>query len=307
MDIQEAIDELRTIRDLIRWGTSRFAESELWYGHGTDNPLDEAAAITYAVLNLPHQLDASYLESRLTRTERERVLALFKRRIEERVPVPYLTHEAWFCGLPFYVDERVLIPRSPICELIEGRFSPWIGDRSVNRALDIGTGSGCIAIAMAHAFPEALVDAVDIDPDALAIAELNVQQHALPGQVNVIESDLFAGLGGRRYELIVSNPPYVSAEEMSDLPEEYRHEPERALVSGEFGLDHVIPLLSAALDHLDPEGLLVVEVGNSWEALEAMLPEVPFHWVEFERGGDGVFALDGQTLQACAKAIREVA
>ncbi|MGB1111087.1 MAG: HemK family protein methyltransferase, partial [Gammaproteobacteria bacterium] len=169
MDIQEAIDELRSMRDLIRWGTSRFAESDIWYGHGTDNPLDEAAAIVFAALNLPHHLNDGYLASRVTRSERERILGLFKRRVEERLPVPYLTHEAWFLGMPFYVDERVLIPRSPIGELIESRFSPWIGEREIGRILDVGTGSGCIAIACAHAFPEAFVDAVDIDPDALAV------------------------------------------------------------------------------------------------------------------------------------------
>lgn len=291
-----AADELRSLRDLVRWGVSRFSEAELHFGHGTDNALDEALALALAALHLDHSLPADYLDARLTRSERASVLALFRRRIEERLPAPYLTHQASFAGLDFYVDERVLVPRSPIAELIQQGFEPWLEGYHVERVLDLCTGSACIAIGCAYAFPDALVDAVDLSPDALEVARVNVARHGLEERVRVLESDLFQAVPGQSYDLIVTNPPYVDARDMAELPDEYRHEPRLGLAAGDDGLDVIRRILQEAADHLTPGGILVAEVGNSETALAHRFPEVPFLWLDFERGGHGVFLLTNEQL-----------
>jgi ribosomal protein L3 glutamine methyltransferase len=237
------------------------------------------------------------MAARVTQSEREMVMALFKRRIEERAPIAYITHEAWFAGLKFFVDERVLVPRSPIAELIDSAFEPWIDSDQVIRVLDLCTGSACIAIACAFAFPEAVIDAVDISEHALEVAEINVRNYHLGDQLNLIKSDVFDQLEPQTYDLIVSNPPYVDAFDMDNLPSEYRHEPELGLAAGVDGLDIVARILRQAADYLSPEGILVVEVGNSQQALTEKYPNAPFTWMDFARGGEGVFILDGHTLR----------
>jgi len=289
--------ELKTIRDLMRWGASCFNQAGLTFGHGTDNIFDEALVLVSHALHLPLQFPEHYLAAHVTAEERDAALALIQQRIETRKPSAYLTHEAWFAGLPFYVDERVLVPRSPLAERIEHGFEPWLQSDAIERVLDLCTGSGCIAIACAAHFENARVDAVDISDDALAIARLNVERHDLQDWVQVIKSDLFAAVGMQRYQMIISNPPYVSAEEMQGLPDEYRHEPEIGLAAGGEGLDVVIRILAQAASHLEADGILVVEVGNGRELLSECFPDVPFLWLEFERGGHGVFLLDAQQVQ----------
>jgi ribosomal protein L3 glutamine methyltransferase len=288
------LDTLATLRDYVRYAASRFAEAGLCFGHGTAGALDEAAALVLHALHLPYDLPGGYFEAKLVPEERERVLALIERRIDERKPLAYLTHEAPFAGLTFYVDERVLVPRSPIAELIENRFAPWLEMEDVADVLDLCTGSGCIAIACAHAFPEATVDAADVSPDALEVTRINIARHGLDGRVRAVQSDVYTGLGGKRYDLIVSNPPYVSREEWWALPPEFHAEPRLGLESGEDGLDCVRNILRGAARHLKPNGILVVEVGSAAEALMEAYPEAPFCWLEFERGGDGVFLLTAE-------------
>ena len=295
-DVSAVAAELFSIRDLIRYGVSRFNEAELWYGHGMTNALDEAVFIALSSLHLPLNIIESYFDSRLTLAEREQVLALYQRRITERIPAAYLTNEAWFNGLKFYVNESVLVPRSPIAELIEKRFEPWIDPEQVDSILDLCTGSGCIGIASAYAFDWAEVDIADISPAALEVARQNVKNHQLEDQVTVYESDLFSTLEGRKYDIIVTNPPYVDAEDMSLLPEEFKSEPELGLTAGNDGLDLVKVILNQAANYLNPNGILVVEVGNSQHALDELLPEVGFYWLDFERGGDGVFLLTYEQL-----------
>jgi ribosomal protein L3 glutamine methyltransferase len=304
-DLEAVTAHLVTIKDYIRWGASRFNGAELHFGHGTTNALDEAAALVLHAIHQSHDLPTGYFDAVLAPEERIRVVKLLERRITERKPAAYLTHEARFAGLSFYVDERVLVPRSPIAELIERQFSPWLSEpEAVTDILDLCTGSGCIAIACAYAFPEAQVDAVDISPDALEVARINVARHELEDGVQVVESDLYARLGGKRYDLIVSNPPYVNLDEWRDLPPEYHAEPRLGLESGETGLDCVRRILQGAQAHLKANGILVVEVGSSAEALEYAYPEVPFCWLDFERGGDGVFLLTAKQINDFQQVLR---
>lgn len=290
-------DDLHTIIDLIRYGASRFSAAGLTFGHSYDNALDEATQLVLHALHLPHDLGPAYGQARLTLEEKEEILGLFLRRIEERIPAAYLTGEAWFAGLSFRSDPRALVPRSPIAELIEAGFQPWLGERTVRRALDLCTGSGCIAIAMAHYNPEWQVDGADLSDDALALAAENkLRLHA--DNVQLIRSDLFEGLSGRHYDLIVSNPPYVTDAETDALPREYSHEPELGLRAGADGLDLVLRLLRDAPLHLHEDGLLVCEVGEAEQALVELLPEVDFAWIEFQHGQMGVFAVE------CAELIR---
>lgn len=297
----QARDELLTIRDFLRWAASEFIAAKLYYGHGTDNPWDEAEQLVLHAIHLAPPLGDEWLDAHLTRSERERVVTNIQRRIEERIPAAYITGQAWFAGLPYVVDERVLVPRSPIAELIEKRFAPWLVNEP-RQILDLCTGSGCIGIACAHAFPDAEVQLSDISYDALAVAEENIQQHGMTERIFALQSDLFENLHGQRFDLIVSNPPYVDADDMASLPDEFHAEPELGLSSGDDGLDFTRRLLNEALDYLTEDGLLVVEVGNSWPALNGAYPALPFTWVEFEHGGHGVFVLTAQDLRSARAA-----
>ena len=285
--------------ELIERGTRRLARARLAYGHGTDNSRDEAAALVLHAVGLSPLGGASVYSRRVGEAGAERARALIERRIAERIPAAYLTGRTWFAGLEMRVDPRVLIPRSPLAELIERRFAPWIAAARVRRVLDIGTGSGCIAIACAKAFPRARVDAADISEDALAVARLNVRRHRLGRRVRLVASDHFRGLARRRYDIIVSNPPYVSAREIGALPPEYRHEPKQALAAGRDGLDSVRVILREAGAHLLPGGILVVEVGDTEGAVRRAYPRLPFTWLHFERGGGGVFLLTAEVLMDC--------
>ena len=290
--------ELETVRDYLRWIISRFNDAGLYYGHGTDNAQDEAWYLVCGALKLPFDLDGRLLDGRLTEAERQRLEQLVERRISERVPVAYLVGEAWFAGLPFNVDERVLVPRSPLAELIDVGFQPWLGDVEPEHILDLCTGSGCIGIACAFAFPEARVVLSDVSADALAVARSNIERHSLSDRVTVLQSDVFAGLEGQCFDLIVSNPPYVDAEDLAGMPAEYQAEPALGLGSGDDGLDITRRILQQAAGHLNEGGLLVVEVGNSGRALDEAFPELPLTWVEFERGGHGVFVISKDDLPA---------
>ncbi|MBB5940914.1 50S ribosomal protein L3 N(5)-glutamine methyltransferase [Xanthomonas sp. 3307] len=302
----DAAAELHTIIDLIRYGTSRFNAAGLSFGHSYDNALDEATQLVLHALHLPHDLGPAYGSARVTTPEKAQVLALFERRIAERIPAAYLTGEAWFAGLSFKSDARALVPRSPIAELIEAGFEPWLAGRPVERALDLCTGSGCIAIAMAHYNPNWRVDAVDISDDALSLAAEN-KERLLADNVELVKSDLFAGLGGRRYELIVTNPPYVTHAETDALPPEYAHEPELGLRAGDDGLDLALKILRDAPAHLSEDGLLICEVGESERALAQLLPEVDFAWVEFKVGQMGIFAVERSELLAHQERIAALA
>jgi ribosomal protein L3 glutamine methyltransferase len=286
-----------TVSELIERGARRLRRAKVFFGHGTDNALDESAALVLHALDLSHDDAPGIYSKRVAAAAAKRASDLITRRINERVPAVYLTKQTWFAGLPFYVDQRVLIPRSALAELIEHRFSPWIVPSKVRRILDVGTGSGCIAIACAFAFPRARVDAVDISHDALEVARINVRKHRLARRVSLIESDHFDGLGAATYDIIVSNPPYVGAREMRKLPPEYRHEPAIALAAGTTGLNSVRTILRDAGRHLRPNGLLVVEVGNTETAVRRAFPDLPFVWLDFERGGGGVFLLRQQTAE----------
>lgn len=309
MSLQNAGNPV-TVESLIRTLSARFEAAGLAYGHGTDSSVDEAAWLVFAALGLDHGDAPAIYTARVDAEAADRVAELARRRVDERIPVAYLTNEAWFCGLRFYVDGRVLVPRSPIAELIGRQFLPWQRPEAIRRILDLGTGSGCIAIAAALALPEAEVDAVDLSADALDVARINVDAYDLGDRLRLIRSDFFAGLTAGEhgpYDIVLSNPPYVDRDDMAALPEEYRHEPELGLASGADGLDSTIVILHHAAQFLSPKGVLIVEVGNSEAALERLLPAVPFTWLEFEQGGEGVFLLTREDLERHSEDIATVA
>nr|WP_218946092.1 MULTISPECIES: 50S ribosomal protein L3 N(5)-glutamine methyltransferase [unclassified Acinetobacter] len=308
--MQEAAETLVTIRDFIRFGVTALRQYDAHLGQGTEDYFAESSALVLQTLSLDWNADAEILDAKLLPSEKQEFLSLLERRINERTPTSYLLNLAYFYGKPFYVDERVLIPRSPIAELIENRFAPYcldengqMGEANNNlpanpkpqmprRILDMCTGSGCIAIALAYAFPDAEVDATDISKDALEVAAINTEHHNMQYQVALLESDLFSKIPAEnQYDLIVSNPPYVDAEDMADLPDEFRHEPELALAAGQDGLDLVRKMLAQAADYLTEDGLIVIEVGNSEWAMKQNFNTVDFHWLQFQKGGSGIFAL----------------
>jgi ribosomal protein L3 glutamine methyltransferase len=291
-----------TLQDWLNDTMQQMDAAGVFLGHGTDNSWDEALHLTLPLLGIPFDASPDVLQRVLANAELTALQAARERRITHRTPTPYITQQAWFCGLPFYVDERVLIPRSPLGELIDDGFYPWLQYEPA-RILDLCCGSACIAIACAEAFPEAGVDAADISPDALAVAAINVAEYRLQQRLRLVQSDLFSGLAGQRYDLIACNPPYVDADDMASLPCEYRQEPVLALASGDDGLDFTRRLLREAREYLTDTGILIVEVGNSAEALEAAFPAVPFVWLSFQHGGDGVFMLTAADLQQHAEAF----
>lgn len=293
----QAVKQLHTILDWIRFGASEFERNQLYFGHGTDNAWDEAVLLVTASLQLPFDLAPERAQCRLIDDERLLIAQRIEQRVNQRIPVAYLINQAHFFGLPFYVDERVLVPRSPIAEVLKNRVAPWMEGREPARILDLCCGSGCIGIASLKVFPDAQLDLADLSLDALDVAEINIQNYGLYEQVAAIQSDLFANLQGP-YDLILSNPPYVDLEDLSDMPDEYHHEPAMGLGSGDDGLDITRQILANATDYLSKDGVLVVEVGNSWINLEAAYPQVPFHWLKFEHGGDGVFVFTREQLEA---------
>jgi ribosomal protein L3 glutamine methyltransferase len=295
--------ELASIIDFIRYGASRFGGSELTFGHSYDNAVDEATHLVLHALHLPHDLSPAYGGAQLTGAEKKTILALIERRVIERKPVAYLTGEAWFAGLKFKSDERALVPRSPIAESIQGGFSPWLDGVEVTRALDLCTGSGCIGVAMAAHNPDWRVDLADISDAALALARENIEFQNVEDRVRAVKSDLFAGLKGEVYDLIVSNPPYVTEQEYAALPPEYSHEPALGLRAGDDGLDFALRILAQAPAHLSQDGWLIVEVGESERALTQLLPKLPLNWIEFDVGQMGVFAIARSDLDKHAKSI----
>ena len=293
--VDEAVKELTSVQDIIRWAVSRFNEAGIFYGHGTDNAWDEAVQLILPTLHLPLDVDPQIRHAKLTTSERQTLVELIVRRVDERIPAAYLTNKAWFAGLEFFVDERVLVPRSPFAELIMEGFQPWLLEEPA-RVLDMCTGSGCIAIALSHAFPDAEIDAVDISADAIEVAEFNIQDHGVEQQVTPIQSDLFASLQGLKYDLIVSNPPYVDQEDIDNLPDEFKHEPEIGLQSGFDGLELTLKMLAQAPDMLNDRGLLFVEIGNSMVHMQEQFPEVPFTWLEMQNGGHGIFVISKEQI-----------
>ena len=290
-----------SIEQAIQQVAAQLEAAGVHFGHGTDNAVDEAAELVFFAAGLRHEDAPECYEQTLKSEQARRLERLLERRIGERLPAAYLTQRMWFAGHEFYVDERVLVPRSPIAELVEARFEPWVEADKVRSILDIGAGSGCIAIACALAFESAEVEAGDVSPAALEVAGINVERYGLQERVRPVQSDVYSGVGARRYDLIVSNPPYVSHAEMAELPLEYLREPELGLRAGHDGLDIVRRILAGAESHLTPSGILVVEVGDSEQALIAAFPSVPFLWLEFERGGGGVFLLSARQLAECRK------
>ena len=289
--------ELITVRDFIRYAVSRFNAAQLFFGHGSDNAWDEAVYLTLHTLHLPLDRLEPFLDARLLPDERVRLLDLYTRRCQDRLPAAYLTHEAWLGEDRFYVDERVIVPRSFIAELLDEQLAPWVADPwAVENALDLCTGSGCLAIKLALNFPNAQVDAVDLSKEALSVAERNIADYKLVDRVHPVHSDAFTALAGRRYDLIISNPPYVDAESVDALPPEYRHEPEMALGSGDDGLDFTRIILAEAKKHLTEDGILVVEIGHNRDALEAAYPELPFTWLDTAAGDEYVFMLNAADL-----------
>ena len=299
---ESATDELVTVRDWLRWAVSRFNEAGLFYGHGTDNARDEAVWLILATLHLPRDTLDPWLDARLTKSERLTLLNNLQQRVVHRLPTAYLVQEAWLGPFRFYVDQRVIVPRSYFAELLENGFAPWIEDAdAVGTALDLCTGSGCLAILMAHAFPNATVDAIDISADALAVAHRNIADYGLDDRVHAIESDLFAAVKGKRYDLILCNPPYVTTAAMNALPAEYRHEPALALAAGADGLDVVRRILTEAREHLNPGGLVAIEVGHNQELVEAAFPDLPAVWLDTEHAEGKVFLVTREDLTAAGK------
>jgi ribosomal protein L3 glutamine methyltransferase len=296
-----------TARDFIHLGAELFTRKGLTFAHGTDNAEDEAAALVLHALGIGYDQPDSVLDQPLGTVQCAHIRSLLQARASTRKPAAYLVNEAWFAGMPFYVDERVLVPRSPIAELVECGFHPWIDPLCVTRVLDLCTGSGCIAVASALAFPDAGVDAADISRDALEVARINIRRHGLDDRVSPVVSDVFTGLAGQAYDIIVSNPPYVPVEEMAHLAAEFRHEPELGLVAGADGMDIVVHILRDAAQHLSPGGILVVEVGHYRDILEDLFPEVPFMWLDLQHGGEGVFLLDAGQLAGCQESFNQAA
>ncbi len=307
MSIPEALQGLTTIRDLVRWGTSEFERHQLTFGHGFATALDEARYLTLHALVLPFDFPDDYLDAVLTVNEREQVIARLCQRAESRQPAAYVTQESWFCGLKFYVDERVLVPRSPIGELIANHFEPWVDNRQVHRILDLCCGSGCIGIAAQYQFPDASVSLSDLSADALEVAMLNLQQHDLVDVIELYQSDLFDTIPAQSFDIIVSNPPYVDAEDMAALSDEYRAEPEMGLAAGEDGLALVDRMLKSAVNYLSEEGVLFIEVGNSQAAMEQKYHFLPMTWIDFEMGGAGVCCIHAQDLKQQLAAITAIA
>ena len=290
-------EELFTIRDWLRFTVSRFEEAGIFFGHGTDNAYDEAVWLIMSTLHLPHDTLNNFLDAVITETERKKLAHLIERRITDRTPTAYLLREAWLKGYKFYVDERVIVPRSFIAELLEDALSPWIEyAEMVESAADICTGSGCLGVLLADAFPNAEIDVVDISPDAIAVSNINIANYGLQDRVHAVQSDMFAALQGKTYDLIISNPPYVDEPSMAQLPQEYRNEPQIALGSGVAGLDHTHTLLREAPKHLNDGGLLVVEIGHNRDALLEAYPDLPFTWLEVESGNEFVFLLTKEQL-----------
>jgi ribosomal protein L3 glutamine methyltransferase len=293
-----ATKSFNTLLDFFRFGVSQARAKAVYFGHGTDNAWDDIMALVLATVHLPYDADATILQAQVTDEERNELALQLAKRIQKRIPVPYLTHEAFFCGLSFYVDERVLIPRSPMAELITRQFQPWLMEEQVQHVLDLCTGSACIAIACCYAFPEAQVDAVDLSRDALAVAEINRERHQVQAQLQLIESDCFQAVAkSKRYDVIISNPPYVGQDEMQTLPVEYQHEPRMALEAAANGLAIVETILFSAADFLTDHGILVLEVGNSDALLIERYSEVPFTWLDFEHGGCGVLLLTAEQVK----------
>jgi ribosomal protein L3 glutamine methyltransferase len=294
----EAGGTLRTVRDCLRFGVSRFKESGVFFGHGSDNAYDETAHLILHTLHLPLDRLDPFMDAALTPSELRAVLDILEQRVKKRMPAAYLTREAWLAGFRFYVDERVIVPRSFLAELLGDQFVPWIDNpEGIRRVLDLCTGSGCLAILAAHAFENAEVDAADISPGALEVARRNVADYRMEDRVHLIESDLFAQLAGRKYDLIISNPPYVNAASVETLPPEYRHEPSLALGSGQDGLDATRRILAQAAQHLEPGGILAVEIGHNRAALEAAFPNLPFTWLDVAAGDEFVFLLHRDDLR----------
>ncbi|MBK4765050.1 MAG: 50S ribosomal protein L3 N(5)-glutamine methyltransferase [Pantoea sp. Brub] len=293
--INEVVNELHTIQDMLRWSTSRFFNAKICYGHGVDNPWDEAVRLVLPSISLPLDIPDSMQNARLTSTERNCIIQRVIRRVNECIPTSYLTNTAWFCGYQLYVDKRVIIPRSPISEIIDNHFNGLI-DNNPDSILDMCTGSGCIAIACAYTFPKAKIDAVDISHDALDVAETNIKNHDLTKNISLIQANLFSKLPQMKYELIITNPPYVGAEEISNLPDEYRYEPEIGLAAGSDGLKIIRRILASASDYLKEDGVLVCEVGNNMIKMIEQYADIPFNWLKLYNGGDGIFTLTRQQI-----------
>ena len=307
MSIPEPLQVLSTIRDFVRWGSSEFSRNDLSFGHGFVTALDEARYLVLHALSLPWDWPDEYLDTTLALDEREAVIAVLRQRVESRQPAAYITRESWFCGLKFYVDERVLVPRSPMAELISAYFEPWIDSSRVKSILDLCTGSGCIAVAAQYHFPQARVCASDISRDALAVAAINLEQHELSDHIELYESDLFDAIPAQAFDVILSNPPYVDAEDMAALSDEFRKEPELGLRAGVDGLELADRLLTRAGEFLSEDGVLFLEVGNSRAALEEKYDFLPLTWVEFEYGGGGVCCIRAQDLTQQQAAITALA